>query len=125
MTDPIEQLARAVLNDLDGAAALADLADENDPPTAPYMNGRPSPSRGTLLRKRIKRWQTERDFGNTLERAMSTVRFWPRVWGSPPPIPDGNLLFAAEELVRQNRRIADLSFRRYIRAKFIPKVMRA
>lgn len=58
--DEVELLARAVLNDLDSAGVLADMLDERDPPTPPYIGGKQSPSRGTLLRARWRKWQKDR-----------------------------------------------------------------
>ncbi len=57
----LDRFVRAVLLDLDAAGALADYLDERDPPTAPYLSGKPSLSRGELFRRRWKKWRKDRD----------------------------------------------------------------
>lgn len=109
----LEALTRAVLDDLDGAAALADLADEVDGPTAPYLSGRPSPSRGTLLRRRMKMWQRER--WSAPHRAQMLYDDC-----GDPEAPGFRLEDFRDGIIRG----ADNAFREYIRDRFLPKFLR-
>lgn len=114
-TPDVEVLARAVLDDLDSAGVLADLVDETDSAPALYANGKPSPSRGVLLRRRWEKWQRDRDARNILcarSGLWCTAITWRNYQLSPEEL----------GLVERVKNDLDRQFRTYIRARFIVPV---
>lgn len=95
-----------VLADLDGAGALADWLDEHDDP------------RGPLLRKRWKRWRTERGLAGAGDRAAEEAAAKP--WREFLALVE-SLDGSGSVRVKINgggEHKADESFRRYIRERF-------
>lgn len=110
MTDPrhVAALARAVLaGDFDLCGVLADYLDEHGDP------------RGVLLRKRWKRWKTERDQGASRDKLeeLAATEPWKqladamRTWGA-----SGSYFVTA--IVTRHREAVDLSLRRYVHDRF-------
>ncbi len=104
----LERFVKAVLLDLDAAGALADYLDEIDGPTAPYLSGKPSPSRGELLRRRWEMWKRERAEAEVIPPAM--IELATRL---------GRCQIAGIEnrWVIQHRTVSDIRFKAYIRRK--------
>lgn len=111
-SDEAERFARAVLEDLDGAGAFADWLDENDPTPAPYLSGRPSMTRGAMLRRRWKAWQKERESG--YDRSMQILH--------EEHLTRLLYIYSDPEYRDKWKEFADDRFRAYIRARFIPRV---
>ena len=114
----LDRFVKAVLLDLDAAGALADYLDERDGPTAPYASGRPSPSRGALLRRRWKKWKADRDHNSIVQRLYKEYRS--DGIGDPAWICNIRAVRGVEKEISY----ADDSFRDYIRRIFGPKFIR-
>ncbi len=116
----LDRFVRAVLLDLDAAGALADYLDERDPPTAPYLSGKPSLSRGELLRRRWKKWKKERARSVNGESNLAGVRY--RLYKSYrvayPNRPASEALRDVDALLTDEIETIDAEFVRYIRRKF-------
>ncbi len=111
----LDRFVRAVLLDLDAAGALADYLDENDPPTAPYLSGKPSLSRGELLRRRWKMWKRQRDWEVTEYHLYTEYR------KSYPLHSATDAFEVAKNLIADQIERADDGFRTYIHRKLSVK----
>jgi hypothetical protein len=107
----LDRFVQAVLLDIDAAGALADYLDEIDGPTAPYISGKPSPSRGTLLRRRWKMWRKDRDTAYINLLALVDAEL-PELSGYYRSDPCWESICIAG---------ADKRFIAYIRSRFVPK----
>lgn len=119
--DPeLQRFARAVLEDLSAAGALADYLDDHDPPTAPYISGKPSLSRGEMLRRRWKVWRRSRNWRMKKFDSYQQHRYvypWDRIEAQ---LRDVDIIVLLEGQIK----IADDSFARYIRYRFLPRATR-
>ena len=110
MTDPahVAALARAALAGEFGACGV--LAD--------YLEERGDP-RGVLLRRRWKRWQTEREGATNLDKIQKQLATEPwkqlvdamRLWGAAGA-------YVIKTIVTRHREAVDLSLSRYVARRF-------